>query len=122
MKILIAEGDEMLLGVLAEKMEKSGYEVIRAADGDGATSALKEMPDLVLLDLQLPKRDGFAILAAMKADEKLKAIPVIIFANEGEDENVKKALAMGAEDYLLKTQHTGSDVLEKVEKRLRGGA
>jgi DNA-binding response OmpR family regulator len=119
MKLVIVEDEEALLGVLSEKMRKAGFEVLVARDGEEGMRVIeKSNPDLVLLDLILPKKDGFEVLLELKARQDLKMIPVIVLSNLDEDENLKKALRMGAEDYIVKTQHTVNEVVEKVADRL----
>jgi len=119
MKILIVEDEEALRKVLQEKMEHSGFETFVAKDGDEAWDMAKNKnPDLILLDLVLPKRSGFDVLGLLKQNSELKDIPVIVLSNLAEDENLKKALAMGAEDYFVKAQHPINEVVEKVKNRL----
>jgi len=119
MKILIIEDEEALRRVLQEKLQKSGFEVSAAKDGvEGWDMAKSKNPDIILLDLILPKRSGFDVLEMLKKDTELKNIPVFILSNLAEDESLKKALAMGAEDYFVKTQHPINEVVEKVKTRL----
>jgi DNA-binding response OmpR family regulator len=119
MKLLIVEDEEILLKVLREKFEKEGFDVGVAVDGDEAMPAAKSFkPGLILLDIVLPKKDGLAVLAELKADSALRDIPVIILSNLGEDEKLKTALSLGAADYLVKTQHPINEVVEKVKEYL----
>ena len=119
MKIVIVEDEEILIKVLKEKFEKEGFKVSLAADGVEALSVIKKAkPDLVLLDLVLPKKDGFEVLEEMKASGDLKMIPVIVLSNLGQDEEIKRALNLGAKDYLVKTQHPINEVVEKVRDYL----
>lgn len=121
MKVAIIEDEEILLKVLKEKFEKSGFEVSTAADGEQAIEVVKGVkPDMVLLDLVLPKKDGYAVLTELKADPELRAIPVIVLSNLGQDEEIKRALQLGAADYLVKTQHPINEVVEKVNSYLSG--
>ena len=76
-------------------------------------------PELILLDLILPKKSGLQVLEELKADDNLKKIPVIVLSNLAEDENIKKAISIGAEDYFVKTQHSIYEVIEKVQKYLK---
>lgn len=73
-------------------------------------------PDLIILDLILPKKDGFEVLETIKADSKLKAIPVIVLSNLGQDEEIKKALALGAVDYMVKAQHPMNEIVVRIKK------
>ena len=119
MKIVIVEDEEILIKVLREKFEKEGFKVSLAADGVEAVSVIKKAkPDIVLLDLVLPKKDGFEVLEELKSSGDLKMIPVIILSNLGQDEEIKRALKLGAVDYLVKTQHPINEVVEKVREYL----
>lgn len=121
MRILIIEDEEILLKVLKDRFEKSGFEVEIAADGEQAMPAVKRFqPDIILLDLILPKKDGFAILQELKADAELRPIPVIVLSNLSQDEDIKKAFKMGAVDYFVKTQHSSEEIVERVKNRLLG--
>ncbi len=116
MKIVIVEDEEILIKVLKEKFEKEGFKVSLAADGVEAMSVIKKVkPEAVLLDLVLPKKDGFEVLEELKSNGDLKMIPVIILSNLGQDEEIKRALQLGAVDYLVKTQHPINEVVEKVK-------
>jgi DNA-binding response OmpR family regulator len=119
MKVLIIEDEEALRKVLQEKLERSGFETFVAKDGaEGLDMAKGKNPDIILLDLILPKHTGFEVLDALKKDEELKNIPVFVLSNLAEDENLKRALQMGAEDYFVKSQHPINEVVEKVKSRL----
>lgn len=116
MKILIIEDEEILQKVLKEKFEKEGFKVMITDDRERAIPITKKFePDVILLDIILPKSDGFTILSDLMADAKLKAIPVVVLSNLGQDEEIKRALSMGAVEYLVKTQHPIKEVIEKVK-------
>ncbi len=122
MKILIVEDEEILSKVLKEKFEREDFEAFLAVDGEEVLpSAKKNKPDLILLDLILPKKSGFEVLSDLKADSELKIIPVIVLSNLGQDEEIKNALRLGAVDYLVKTQHPINEVVEKVRQQLIKG-
>ncbi len=119
LKILIVEDDEVLLSVLSEKLEKIGFLVVSAMDGEAAMRVIQAShPNLILLDLLLPKKDGFAVLEELKSTPTLKTIPVIVLSNLDQDENLKRAFRLGVEDYIVKTQHTLNEIVEKVELQL----
>jgi DNA-binding response OmpR family regulator len=119
-KILFIE-DEMALhkslgGLLSEK----GYQVISAFDGEsGLNLAKKENPDLILLDLILPKMSGFDVLEKLKGDPQTKEIPVIILTNLEGIREVEKAIALGAKSYLVKAEYSLEEVVEKIKKALK---
>ncbi len=115
MKILIVEDEEVLAKVLAEKLVKSGDEAAIAADGEVAiTLAQSFRPDVIVLDLLLPKRSGFEVLQILNADQELKAVPVIVVSNLGEDSDIKRALSLGAADYYVKSEHPLNEIIEKI--------
>ena len=118
-KILFIEDESVLHKAFGEVLRQKGYEVISALDGEaGLRLAKSKLPDLILLDLILPKMHGFEVLEALKKDSGTKNIPVIILTNlEGMSE-VNKALELGATTYLIKTQYTLVELLEKVKKAL----
>jgi len=117
-KILIAEDEEVLLNVLKDRFEAEGWEVTTARDGEEAVESIKKIrPDLVLLDLLMPKKDGFEVLKEIRGDPEFKTLPIIVvLSNLGSDEDIKKALSLGANDYFVKTQHPMSEIVEKAKK------
>ncbi len=118
-KILIAEDDRFLMKILTNKFNKEGFEVIQAFDGFEAEEKLAEAkPDLILLDLMMPKKNGFEILADLKSEAKTKNIPVIILTNLGQDEDLQRGLEMGADAYLVKSNFTIQEVVRKVKEFL----
>lgn len=122
MKILIVEDEEILLKVLQEKLEKEKYKVELVVDGAEVLRRAKSFrPDLILLDLILPNKDGFEVLKELKLDSGLKLIPVVVLSNLGQDEEIKRALQLGAVDYLVKTQHPINEIVEKVKRHLLSG-
>ena len=120
MKILIIEDERILVNVLEEKFTKEGFEVKAAYSAEEAETILKKFrPDIILLDLLLPQKSGFDMLKELKSNPETKSISVIIVSNLGEAENLKKGLAMGADDYLIKAQHPLKEIIEKVKRTLR---
>ena len=119
MKIVIVEDEKALSGALYEKFTKVGFEAFVANDGGEAMDIIrKNSPDIIALDLLLPKKNGFDVLAELKADPELKDIPVIILSNLDQDEDLKKALRLGASDYWVKSQHPINEIVDKVKMRL----
>ena len=116
-KILIAEDEDVLLNVLKDRFETDDWKVVVAKDGIGALEAIKNNKlDLVLLDLLMPKKDGFEVLQEVKGNPEMKDLPIIVLSNLGGDEDIKKAIALGANDYYVKTQHPMSEIVEKAKK------
>jgi two-component system alkaline phosphatase synthesis response regulator PhoP len=117
MKILIVEDEEILKKVLQEKLESENFTIKIATDGEMAMSLAKEFkPDLILLDIILSKKDGIQVLQELKANNLLSKIPVIMVSNLGDEEIIKRAMKLGAMDYLIKTQHSLDDVANKAKE------
>lgn len=118
-KILVAEDDRFLASAYKMKLSKSGYEVILASDGEEATKMLSEIiPDLILLDLVMPTKDGFQVLKDINANEKWRKIPVIIASNLGQKEDIELGKKLGAVDYIIKSDLSMEELLAKIEKIL----
>lgn len=116
-KILLVEDDPFLLSMYNTKFELENFKVVTADDGEkGLKLALKEVPDVILLDIMLPKMDGFEVLKALRADKKTNRIPVILLTNLSQKEKVKEGLSLGADDYLIKAHFMPSEVVEKIKK------
>jgi DNA-binding response OmpR family regulator len=116
-KILLAEDDLFLQRMYVEKLTQEGVFVVVASDGEKALELMrKEKPDLVLLDILMPKKDGFEVLEEAKADAKLKSMPIILLTNLSETGDIKRARKLGADDYLIKSHFLPSEVVEVVKK------
>jgi CheY-like chemotaxis protein len=120
-KILLIEDEEIMIDILQRKLTKEGYEVFVARDGEEGLKKMREMdpkPDLILLDIVMPKMGGFEVMEEMTKDEKLKKIPVIVISNSGQPVELDKAKKLGAKDWLIKTEFDPKEVLEKVKKQI----
>lgn len=120
-RIVIIEDDEMLNNMYSQKFKMAGYEVFSAFNGqDGLVLSDKEKPDLIILDIIMPKMDGFAVLKRLRKNEATKKIPVLLLTNLGQEDDVKKGRELGAQDYFIKANHTPSEIIEKVKNLLHG--
>lgn len=118
-KVLIVEDDEFLRAIAAKKIQGDGYEVAVAVDGPSALGiAETEKPDLILLDLLLPGLSGFDVLAQVRNLEAFKTIPILIFSNLGEQDDIAKAKSLGATDFLVKANFTLEEVSTKIKSYL----
>lgn len=118
-KILLIEDDANLIRSLTDFIKKEGFEIISAMNGEeGIKKAGITNPDLILLDIILPKKNGFTVLEALKKDENLKNIPVVILTNLEEEKDIEKALSLGAYTYLVKANYSLDDILKKVREIL----
>lgn len=117
--ILFIEDEPNLQKMVSRFLEDKGYQVKSALDGElGLKIAKESKPDLILLDLILPKKDGFEVLKELKADSETKDIPVIVLTNLETSEDVEKALSLGATSYLVKASYELTEVVKKIEAAL----
>ena len=119
-KILIVEDDKFLANAYRLKFSKAGYEIKIASDGQDAIDSLNTFtPDIILLDLIMPIKDGFSVLEELKKNDKWKNIPVIVASNLGQKEDIDKSMALGATDYIVKSQVPIADILVKINNVLK---
>ena len=117
--ILVAEDEKFLANIYRVKFEKSGFKVLIAEDGEKTLEILaKERPDIILLDLVMPVKDGFEVLKEIKSNALLKDIPVIVASNLGQDEDIKRAKLLGAADYFIKANMHLPELVSIVAKML----
>jgi two-component system, OmpR family, response regulator RpaA len=118
-KILIAEDDSMLRNIMKEKLAKEGFEVIPAKDGEEALHlALSLLPDLILLDILMPKMDGVTMLKKLRADKKSVGTPVILLTNLTYGPEIDEAIKHGVQDFMIKTNWKLDDVVKKIKQKL----
>ncbi|MFA7319564.1 MAG: response regulator [Parcubacteria group bacterium] len=119
-KILIIEDEAALQETMAEYLTDEKFEVLSAMDGQtGLEMTQKNLPDLILLDVILPKMDGFQVLEGIKKDDKTKNIPVIMLTNLENMENIQKAFENGVSAYLIKADFKLEDVVKKIKEILK---
>lgn len=117
--ILLVEDERSLSEVLGYELKRSNFDVEFAYDGEEALEKLEKIkPDLILLDLILPKINGFDVLEKIKRDFDTRSIPVIVLSNLGSDDDIKRAIKLGAVDYYVKAQHPLLEIVEKISKFL----
>lgn len=118
-KILIIEDERTLAQVLDDKFVAEGFEVLMADDGvSGLAAAFDKAPDLILLDIIMPKKDGITMLRELRADPRGKDVPVVILTNLSDAESINSGVANGAYDFLVKSDWSLDDVVRKVRERL----
>lgn len=118
--VLITEDEDFLVRTLQDNLTAEGIAVDIAKDGEEAIKKIaKNKPDLILLDLLMPGKDGFYVLEELKKNTEWKSIPVIVLSNLGEDTEIKRAMEMGANDYFVKSQHPIEEVIKKVKEYLK---
>lgn len=118
-KILIAEDDLFITRAYMSAIKSAGYEIESAVNGEEALEKIRaNRPDLVILDLMMPVMNGFEFLEAIKADPELKDISVITLTNLGSESDMEKCLGMGAVDYMVKSNMSIKEVVEKITEHV----
>lgn len=118
--ILLIEDEQSLSRILLERLTDNGYDVKVAIQGEEGWQKTKiEKPDLVLLDIILPRLDGFVYLKRLRAHKGLKDTPVIILSNLGSDDDVQMGYELGAMDFLVKSNHSLDAIVERVNKEMQ---
>jgi len=119
-KILIVEDEASLNKALTEYLVSEGFEVASALDGErGLEMALREKPDLILLDVILPKKDGYEVLDNIRKDDKTRKMPVIMLTNLESQDDIMKAMEKGASTYLVKSDYKLEEVAKKIKETLK---
>lgn len=119
-KILIIEDEKILAAMYQEKFKMAGFKVFLAGDAEeGLALAKKEKPDLILLDILLPRGNGIFFLEKIKETSEVSSIPVVAFSNYDDIPTKEKAKNLGAKDYLIKTNFTPEQVVSKIKKYLK---
>lgn len=121
-KILIIEDDKFLSQVLKGRLEKEGFAVLQAFDGEEGIAALKkELPDLVLLDIIMPKVSGFEILEQISIDPQLQGVPVVVVSNLGQESDLQKVERLGIKHYFIKVQVSIEDLVTTIKNLMTQG-
>ncbi len=125
-KILLVEDDLLMARMYQEKFKRDGYEVFVASDGEEGLKVLEEiyeekkLPDIILLDIMMPKMNGFDMLSILKKDPRFKKIPVVLLTNlAGNPKDEERGKKLGALDYWVKSEFTPREIVEKVQKLLQ---
>ena len=117
--VLWVEDDNFLGGLIAKKLTNEGANVMYTSTGEDALEQLKDaVPHFILADILLPGKDGFEVLEFVKNDERLKDIPVILFSNLNQEEDMKKGRELGAEAFFVKSNVVPEQVIEKIKEIL----
>ena len=119
-KIFVVEDDKDIVEVIKYNLTKEGYQVSVARNGEEGLRTMKEKkPDLILLDIIMPKMGGFEVMEEMQKNAELKKIPVIVISNSGQPVELDRAQKLGAKDYLVKSNFTPQEVVEKIKIYLK---
>jgi CheY-like chemotaxis protein len=119
-KVLIVEDDSLIVKVFSTRLKTDGHQVFTAEDGDlGLQIAKKELPQVILLDLMMPKVSGLEVLTELKKDPRTAKIPVLVYSNLSREKEVAKAKNLGVTDFITKADSTPQQVVAQIEKYLR---
>ncbi len=119
-RVLFVEDDQSVAQMYKLKLELDGYDVEVASDGEMALeSARAAPPDIIFLDIRLPKLDGFGVLEALHKDDRTKQVPVVILSNYSEKQLIDRGVKLGAADYLIKSQTTPARLARGLEGWLK---
>lgn len=118
--ILLVEDDSFISGMYQTKLQALGFQVELIEDGEAAWARLQQepLPDLVLLDVVLPKKDGFEVLESARKAKATEKLPVILLTNLGQKPDVERGMKLGADDYIIKAHYTPTEVVEKIKQVL----
>lgn len=118
-KILIVEDDPLIVKIYTTRLTADGYEVSSAENGeDGLKLAEQNPPDLVVLDIMMPRMDGFAVLGKLRANPQMKQIPIIVYSNLAQEEEIKRAKESGATEFVIKANVTPTEMVAKIKQYL----
>lgn len=118
-KILIVDDEKLVVNALTLKLRSEGFLVDAASDGEEALQKVSnDKPDLILLDIIMPKLDGISVLRELKKREETKNIPIIILTNLYDDQKFTEALKAGNTDYLIKVEHPIDEIIKRIKERL----
>ncbi len=119
-KILVVEDENFLSSLIKARLEKEAFQVIQAFDGEEAVNWLRNnRPDLIILDLILPKMSGFEVLEAVSMDPQLSQTPVVILSNLAQDSDIEKAKRLGAKEYFVKVRISTDEVIQRVKSLMQ---
>ena len=117
--IFIVEDDPFILRVYERKLTSEGFDIVLATNGAEAFERIKDtVPNLILLDLVMPMKDGFELIAELKNDEKLKTIPIVVLTNLRQKKDIERVQSLGVSDYLIKSDNSIQGVVAKVKEVL----
>lgn len=115
-KVLVAEDDAFLANAYKIKLDRGGFETKIASDGSEALKMLDDwIPDVLILDLVMPRKDGYWVLAQMRSDDRFKTLPVLVASNLGQTEDIDRAMELGADDYIVKSELSLEDLVVKLK-------
>jgi len=118
-KILIVEDDSLIVKIYSTRLKADGFTVVSADNGeDGLALAIKEIPDFILLDVMMPKMDGFNVLQQLRANPALGKVPIIVYSNLAQESEMQKAKDLGATEFIVKANISPTELVGKIKSYL----
>lgn len=115
-KILLIEDDSLIVKIYTTRLKADGYDVVSADNGElGISKAGQEVPDLILLDVMMPVVDGFTVLKTLRESEQFKSTPIIVYSNLGQEAESKRALELGATEFITKANISPTELVNKIK-------
>lgn len=119
-KILLIEDDSLIVKIYTTRLKADGYEIVSAEDGEkGLEVAQQEKPDLILLDVMMPKIDGFTVIQTLRADEQFKNTPIIMYSNLAQEAESKRAIEVGATEFITKANISPTELVNKIKSYVK---
>lgn len=119
-KILLVEDDSLIVKIYSTRLKADGYTILSADNGeDGLALAEKETPDLVLLDVMMPKVDGFTVLEKLRANAALRDKPILVYSNLAQDTEIEKAKQLGATEFIVKANISPTELVSKIKSYIK---
>ena len=118
-KILFVEDDPLIVKIYTTRLTADGFQVLSAENGeDGLKLAETEIPDLIVLDIMMPRMDGFGVLAKIRANERMKTTPVLVYSNLAQEDEIARARQMGATEFIVKANLSPTEMVTKIKQYL----
>ena len=118
-KILFIEDDPLLVKIYSTRLSQDGFEVLSAENGEaGLQVAETQVPDLIVLDIMMPRLDGFSVLEKLRTSEKTKNTPILVYSNLGQEDETARAKKMGATDFIIKANLSPTEMIAKIKEYL----
>jgi len=119
-KILLIEDDSLIVKIYSTRLKADGYTIISADNGeDGLSIAEKELPDFILLDVMMPKVDGFTVLQELRKNPSFEKTPIIVYSNLGQESEMQKAVSLGATEFIVKANISPTELVAKIKSYVK---
>lgn len=119
-KILLIEDDSLIVKIYSTRLIADGFTVLSAENGEkGIETALKEIPDFILLDIMMPQMDGFSVLQKLRENPSLKSTPIVVYSNLAQESEMKRAVEMGANEFIVKANISPTELVQKIKSYVK---